>query len=159
SSGHAVGRTIRIGSEGPGKPDLPREVVGVVRDVKTGGLADGDLATPEIYVPEAQMPLPVLMLAIRTSHGDPMALAPDVRAAVRAIDPELPVSSVMTMDERIGASLRTQRFRTLIIAAFAVLAALLACLGVYAVRARAVAARVREMGIRVALGATGAQVV
>jgi putative ABC transport system permease protein len=62
------------------------------------------------------------------------------------------------MDERIGLSLRTQRFRTAMIGAFAALAALLACLGVYAVRSRAVALRTREFGIRLALGASRGQV-
>jgi putative ABC transport system permease protein len=130
----------------------------VIRNVKTNGLADADLATPELYVPDAQLPMPVLFFAVRAEHGDPSRLAPDIRAAIRSVDAEVPIGSVMPMDERLGISVRLQRFRTMTIAAFAGLAALLACFGAYAVRSRAVAARAREMGIRVALGATRGQV-
>ena len=82
-----------------------------------------------------------------------------VRAAVRSVDAQLAVSGVMTMDERIGASVATQQFQTAMISAFGVLAAIVACIGVYATRSQSVRARRREMGIRIALGATRRQVV
>jgi predicted permease len=152
--GHAVGRRLRLGDDA-----VVTEIVGVVGDVKTGGLADAALATPEIYVPHQQAPMPAMFLAIRTTFDEPTRVLPQVRAALRAVDAEVPVSGAMSMADRLGASLRTRRFRTMLIGAFATVAAMLACLGVYAVRSRAVAARLREMGIRLALGATRAQVV
>jgi putative ABC transport system permease protein len=156
--GRTVGRFLTLSPPGAaGEPSW--QIVGVLHDVKTRGLADQDLATPEVYVPQAQAPMRVMFLAIRSSGAVPMQLMPDIRAAIRAIDPDLPVGDVMTMDDRIDVSLRAQRFRTSIIAGFAALAALLACLGAYSVRSRAVAARLRELGIRAALGATSGQIV
>jgi putative ABC transport system permease protein len=102
--------------------------------------------------------MPSMFVAVRTAGGADAALLPDVRAAVRSVDPELPIGGVMTMDERVGTSLGTARFRAAMIGASALLAAFLASLGVYAVRSQAVAARIREVGIRVALGATRAQI-
>ena len=86
-------------------------------------------------------------------------LVPAVRAALRSVDPQLAISNVMTMDARIGASVATQQFQTAMIAAFGVLATIVACIGVYATRLQSVRARRREMGIRIALGATRRQVV
>ena len=130
----------------------------MLSDVKTGGLTDPALATPEIYVPHAQSPVPSMYFAVRTAGENPLMFVPAIRAAVRGVDDELPVSDVMSMDARLGESLRGRRFRTATIALFAALAALLACTGVYAVRARAIASRRRELGIRVALGATRSRV-
>ncbi len=156
--GRAIGRTLRMDTQPAGQPEPAWEIVGVIRDVKTGGLADPALRTPEIYVPHAQIPLPVMWFAVR-ARGEAAGIVPDVRAAVRSVDAEVPIGSVMPMDERLGLSLRVQRFRTATIGVFAGLAALLACLGTYAVRSRAVAARTRELGIRAALGATRRQVI
>jgi hypothetical protein len=156
--GAAVGRRLWVGDSDPGPNDQPATIVGVIRNVKTAGLSDGDLATPEVYVPHAQQPVAVMYLAIRTNVADPMAIAGDVRAAVRSVDPQL-ATSLTRMTDRLDSSVAPQRFRTTIIGVFAGLAGLLACLGVYAVRSRAVAARRRELGIRVALGATRGQVV
>jgi len=154
----AVGRRITLGIDTVGAAAGPsREIVGVSRDVKTGGLGDADLATPEIYVPHTQSPAWSLVFTIRLA--DDTAHSPaGIRDALRAIDPRLPLPSMLSMDERVGASVRTQRFRTMMMAAFAGLAGVLACLGVYAVRSGAVRARLREIGIRVALGATRGQV-
>ena len=153
--GRAVGRRLILG----GGSDGSWEIVGVVRDVKTGGLSDADLATPEIYVPHRQAPMPVMFVAARTAFAEPMRVLSGVRAAVRTVDPELPVGGAMSMNDRLGASLRARRFRTTMIGVFALVATALACLGIYAVRSRAVAARLREMGIRIALGATRGQVI
>jgi predicted permease len=157
--GPALGRMLLLDTQATGRPTPQWEIVGVIRNVKTYGLADADDATPEIYVPHAQLPMPVLYFAVRAARGDASRLVPDIRAALRSVDPEVPLGNVMPMDDRLGVSVRLQRFRTATIATFAGLAALLACLGAYAVRSRAVAARAREMGIRVALGATRWQVI
>jgi putative ABC transport system permease protein len=155
--GTAVGRRVKLGIDtSTGASGATWEIVGVIRDVKTGGLSDRDLATPEIYVPHTQSPIWPLLLAFRTAPA--IGPSPDIRTAVRSVDSELPLGAITSMDERIGASVRTQRFRTTVMAAFAGLAALLANLGVYAVRSRSIRARRREIGVRVALGATRPQI-
>ena len=71
--GLAIGRHLALGIDTDGKtPSPPREVVGVMRDVKTGGLGDAALATPEIYVPHEQAPIPTMFVAIRTTTTDPV---------------------------------------------------------------------------------------
>jgi putative ABC transport system permease protein len=156
--GRVLGRFLKLSpKDDPAEPAW--QIVGVMRNVKTGGLGDPDLATPEIYVPHAQSPNPDMFLAIRSAGVPPMQIVPDVRAAIRAIDSGVPIGDVMTMDDRIAVSLRAQRFRTVIMSGFAGLAVLLACLGAYAVRSRAVATRRRELGVRLALGATPARIV
>jgi hypothetical protein len=93
----AVGRTIVIG----GATETRLQIVGVMRDVKTGGLADAPLATPEMYVSHQQAPMPILVLAIK-ARDDAAAtrILPDVRAAIHAVDPELPVGSQGKMLQR-----------------------------------------------------------
>lgn len=137
---------------------VPWEIVGVIRSVKTGGLSEAAMAVPEIYVPLRQTPIDALYLAVRTAAADPTPLAPRLRAALNGVDPEVPMSGVLTMSERLGVSVRVERFRTGLIAAFAMLAGVLACVGVYGVRARAVTSRRREMGLRLALGARRADI-
>lgn len=155
ADGKAVGRLLRLGSA----DSTPLEIVGVAADVKTGGLGDAPLATPEIYVPHAQQPTPVMFLAVKTERDDAGAVLSHLRAAVRAADPLVPLGAVTPMTERVGASASLQRFRATMVALLGGIAGGLALVGVYSIRARQTHARMGEFGIRIALGATRASII
>jgi hypothetical protein len=150
-----IGRHVDLGDT----PPVSWEIVGVLGDVKTGALRDAALATPEIYVPHAQRPMPAMFVAIRAGETAQAPAPRSIRDAINRVDADLPMSELVSMDERLGVSLHATRFRTTLISSFGVVAAMLAALGVYGVRSRAVAAQMREMGIRFALGATPGGVV
>jgi predicted permease len=132
-----------------------RTIVGVVRDTKVGQLSAEDL--PSIYTPLSQRPS-VLDLAVRTA-GDPAALANTLRKTVQGSNRDIVVNDVQIMDDLVHRSFAEERFRTALIVLFGATAALLAAVGLFGVTARAVARRTREVGIRVALGATSESVV
>jgi predicted permease len=134
-----------------------REIVGVVADVKHRNLRE---AAPRfVYVPVAQAlePSTRLTLAVQTS-GDPTTMLPAVRQAVHAIDSQILLSDVMTMDEQLDQSLLRERLLSSLSTAFGTLAIMLAMIGLYGLISYAVVRRRNEIGIRMALGATPAAI-
>ena len=142
-----VGQRLRFG--GPAW----RTIIGVVGDVRHEGL-DGDLK-PEMYVPFAQSPNAetVPTVVVRTEI-DPIAMAGQVRNAVSAIDATLPIDQIRTMEQVVSASVQGPRFRTMLLVVLAVLALVIASMGVYSVTSYSVTQRTRELGIYQAVGAT-----
>ena len=148
-----IGRRFRFGVN---PSAIVYEVIGTVGDVRGTGLDQPP--TPTAYVPYPQRNYGFVSLIVKAA-GDPATLTSTVRQVVRAHDPELPLPAFRTMDDVIGRSLAARRFQLLLVAFFAVLAALLASIGVYGVMAYSVAQRSPEIGIRLALGARPAALV
>ena len=133
-------------------------VVGVARDVNEDGIPDS-AGFPQLYLPYAQAPTPVATIIARTTGAPPETAAPAIRAAVRTTDARLPVSYEMTCDDVIRETFSRPREMAWIIGAFAALALLLSAVGVYGVMSFVTAARSREIGIRIALGARRSDIV
>jgi ABC-type antimicrobial peptide transport system permease subunit len=110
-----------------------------------------------MFFPHAQAPTRQMTLTVRTG-GDPVALVGPVRERVRGVDRDQPVGNVKTMEAWLAESVASRRFSVLLLAAFALVAAVLAALGIYGVVSYGVAQRTHELGLRIALGARRADV-
>ncbi len=153
----AVGHRVSTIAADPHDPGWA-EIVGVVGNIRQMGL-DQDVM-PTRYFPYLQEPLPFLAranLLVRTSR-DPIAMLPTIEKLVAGMDRDQPVFDAKTMERRLADSLGSRRFNAVLTGAFALIAAFLACLGVYGVMSYLVALRTSEIGIRLALGARREQV-
>lgn len=129
-------------------------VVGVVADIKEQG--PGTTTFPTFYLPAWLSPRLSLFVLART-NGAPLGVAGALRGALRAVEPDIPDAPVQTMEDRLSASLFQPKFRSALVAAFALISLVLSAIGLYGVLAYYVRRHGHELGIRLALGATGGE--
>jgi putative ABC transport system permease protein len=149
-----VGKRFKFG--GANSPNPWFTVVGVVGDMRRQGLEKEPI--PQMFEPLAQNPPRRGILLVQTSMADPLSIAGEVQAAVRRVEKYAPVYAVTTLEAQLGAYLTERRFQTSLLIGFAVVAMLMAAIGIYGLIQYSIAMRTHEIGIRIAVGAQSGEI-